>query len=205
MLSSTKTLNKTDVEKEAYNKDEIVEESDEENTPEEQPEEDLTYIKGQNGLLSDTSLQPVDLGSEIIDQHFQDILNVAPGEGNSPVRLLTDQTNEAKCFPVLYPTGGPTLHAEREETITLLRYLNTRILNADGRFAQNTDFIFYAQYISEVNQVVSSVSIALRKGEGNSLKKVTQDMLTNSDSLRQILHIIHIIKQLGFFDLHSCF
>ena len=165
----------------------------------------LTHIEGQNWLLSDKSLQPVDLGSEIIDQHFQDILNVAPGEGNSPVRLLSDQTNEAKCFHVLYPTGGATLHADREEKITLSRYLNTCILNADGRFAQNADFIFYAQYISEVNQVVSSVSVALRKGDVFSMKKVTQDMLANSDSLRQILHIIHIIKQLGFFDLHSCF
>lgn len=91
--------------------------------------------------MSDTSLQPVDLGSEIIDQHFKDVLNVAPGEGNSPVRLLTDKTNEAKCFPVLYPTGAPTFHDERPERITLSRYLNARILNADGRFAHCTDFI----------------------------------------------------------------
>lgn len=42
------------------------------------PEEDITYIKEQSGLLSDTSLQPVDLGSEIIDQYFHDVLSVAP-------------------------------------------------------------------------------------------------------------------------------
>ena len=66
------------------------------------------------------------------------------------------QIKAMKCFPVLSPTGRPTLHAEREEKRTLLLYLNTCILNADGRFAQNTDFIFYAQYISEV---VSSVSV----------------------------------------------
>lgn len=120
--------------------------------------------------MSNTSLQPVDLGSEIIDQNFQDILHVAPGEGNSPVRLLSDKTNEAKCFPVLYPTGGPIFHDNREVKITLARYLNTRILNADGRFARNTDYIFYAQYISEVHQVVYSVSVALRKGGDNRKK-----------------------------------
>ncbi|XP_039509525.1 uncharacterized protein LOC120464209 [Pimephales promelas] len=152
------------------------------------PEEDITYIKEQSGLLSDTSLQPVDLGSEIIDQHFHDVLNVAPGEGNSPVRLLTDKDNEAKCFPVLYPAGGPTFHDERQEKITLSRYLNARLLNADGRFAHSTDFIFYAQYISEVDQIVSNVSIALRKGCEKNCLKVTQDMLTNSDSLQRILN-----------------
>ncbi|XP_026114512.1 uncharacterized protein LOC113092934 isoform X2 [Carassius auratus] len=167
----------------------IVEKIDDENDLDEQQEEDLTYIKEQSGLLSDTSLQPVDIGSEVIDQHFQDVLNLAPAEGNSPVSLLSDRSNEAKCFPVLYPTGGPTFHDKREVKITLSRYLNARILNADGRFARSTDFIFYAQYLSEIDQVVSNVSIALRKGSEKSLlTEVTSDVLTNPDSLSKILN-----------------
>ncbi|XP_065139046.1 uncharacterized protein [Paramisgurnus dabryanus] len=166
-----------------------VENGDEQNDPEEETEEDLTYIKEQCGLLSDTSLQPVDVGSEIIDQHFQDVLNVAPAEGKSPVKLLSDKTNEAKCFPVLFPTGGPTFHDEREVKITLSRYLNARILNADGRFAQNTDFIFYAQYLSELDQIVSNVSIALRKGSDNSLlQAITSDVLRKPESLTKLLN-----------------
>ncbi|XP_073688692.1 uncharacterized protein [Garra rufa] len=166
----------------------VTDKNEDEKGAEDDPEEDMIYIKDQSGLLSDTSLQPVDLGSEIIDQHFNDVLNVAPAEGNSPVRLLSDKSNEAKCFPVLYPTGGPTFHDERQEKITLSRYLNTRILNADGRFAQSTDFLFYAQYISEVDQVVSNVSIALRKGSEKSCLKITPDMLTKSDSLQRLLN-----------------
>lgn len=89
------------------------------------------------------------MGSEIIDQHFHDVLNVAPDEGNIPVGLLSDKTNEAKCFPVLYPAGGPTFHEERPENKSKLsQYLNARIINADGCFAQSTDFIFDAQYYS---------------------------------------------------------
>ncbi|XP_073714001.1 uncharacterized protein [Misgurnus anguillicaudatus] len=168
--------------------DNVADNSDDDKVADDESHEDLTYIKEQSGLLSDTSLQPVDIGSEIIDQHFHDVLSVAPGEGNSPVRLLSDETNEAKCFPFLYPTGGPTFHDARPEKITLSRYLNARILNADGRFAQNSDFIFYAQYISEVEQILSNVSIALRKGfEKGSLSEVTPDMLTNPDSLQKIL------------------
>ncbi|XP_065140712.1 uncharacterized protein [Paramisgurnus dabryanus] len=57
-----------------------------------QPEEDLSFIKEQNGLLSDTSVQPVDIGSEVIDQHFHDVLNVAPAEENAP--KLDDEAND---------------------------------------------------------------------------------------------------------------
>lgn len=67
--------------------------------------------------------------------------------------------------------------------------MNARILNADGRFAQSTDFIFYAQYMSELDQIVSNVSIALRKGSDKRLLKgVTSDMLTNPESLAKILN-----------------
>ncbi|XP_063048465.1 uncharacterized protein LOC134442065 [Engraulis encrasicolus] len=184
------SLDGTDQNDEAdnHNKDKVDDNNSDNNEDnddaEQNEEEDLTYIKHQSGLVSDTSLQPVDVGAEIVDQHFQDILNMAPAEGNSPVSLLSDETNEAKCFPVLYPSGGPTFHSERESKISLSRYLNTRILNADGRFARNTDFIFYAQYMSEVNQVQSSISVALRKG---SQKDVSPQTLLNSDSLQELL------------------
>ncbi|XP_072232324.1 uncharacterized protein [Leuresthes tenuis] len=181
------TLNGSDQCEANEDTEELTANSDDENNLEEQAEEELTYIKDQGGLLSDTSLQPVNLGSEIIDQNFQDILSVAPAEGNSPVRLLSDKTNEAKCFPVLFPLGGPTFHDERESKITLSRYLNCRILNADGRFGRNTDYIFYAQYMSEVYQVISGVSVAMRKGGGKSSLKEASDLLLNSDSLSKIL------------------
>ncbi|KAI7790400.1 hypothetical protein IRJ41_003612 [Triplophysa rosa] len=175
--------------KEMEEQDVQVEKTYEENDTEEQPEEDLTYIKEQGGLLSDTSLQPVDIGSEIIDQHFRDVLNVAPAEGNSPVRLLADETNEAKCFPILFPTSGPTFHDDREVRITLSRNLNARILNADGRFARITDLIFYAQYLSELDQILSNVSIALRKGSDKSLlQEVRSEVLTDPNSLTKILN-----------------
>lgn len=121
-----------------------------------------------NGMLMDTCLQPLDIGQEILDQHFEDILCVAPGEGNSPVKTLMDETTEAKTFPVLYPEGSPTFSDKREETITLAKYLHIRLMNADNRFAKDTHFIFYAQYLSELQQVISNVSIALRKGTGQA-------------------------------------
>ena len=49
-----------------------------------------------------------DIGHEALDKSFNNILNLTPAEGNNPVRLLPDDTNEAKCFPVLFPKGCPT-------------------------------------------------------------------------------------------------
>ena len=153
-----------------------------------EPEEELTYTEQTHGLFLDTCLQPVDIAQEVLDQHFDSVLSVAPAENNHPIRLLEDATNEGKCFPVLYPTGAPTFHESRKEKISLSSYLNTRLLNADGRFAQNTDYIFCAQYISEVQQVLSNVSIALRKSSGTELNyKDDPTMLADAESLRQVL------------------
>ena len=66
--------------------------------------------------------------------------------------------------------------------------MNTRLLNTDGRFAKNTDYIFYAQYISEVQQVLSNVSIAMRKGSSKELNyKEQPNLLTDAESLKQVL------------------
>ncbi|XP_070411903.1 uncharacterized protein [Nothobranchius furzeri] len=143
----------------------------------------------QHGMFLDTCMQPVDIAQEILDNHFDSVLSVAPAEGNTPVRLLTDTSNEAKCFPVLFPNGTGTFHDAREQRITLSKYLNTRILNADGRFGKNLDYIFYAQYLSEVNQVVSNVSIALRKGyHGLDNTNITSSTLGNTDFLKNVLN-----------------
>lgn len=103
----------------------------------------------------------VDNGQEALDHYFDDILNVAPGEGNNPVKLLSDLGNEAKCCPVLFPLGCNTYHESRDNRLTLSRYFNNRIVHADGRFAQNVEYI--AQYMSEIEQVVSKVSIPLQR------------------------------------------
>ena len=103
------------------------------------------------------------------------------------MRLLADISNEAKCFPVLFPLCINTYRDSRPRKITLARYLNMRVLNADVRFAQNIEYIFYAQYLSEVQQVLSSVSIALRKGKAGFPSKPIEDHLLNQETIRKLL------------------
>ncbi|XP_037395199.1 uncharacterized protein LOC108432566 [Pygocentrus nattereri] len=166
----------------------VYEESTDINFEDENIDETL-HDRQQHGMFMDTCLQPVDIAQEVLDQHFDQIMSLAPGETNNPVRLLTDESNEAKCFPVLFPRGTGTFHDNRPEKLTLCRYLNTRILNADGRFAKNLDYLFYSQYLSELQQIVSNVSIAVRKGHDTQRQThITSEMLTNKESLQRILN-----------------
>ena len=131
-----------------------------------------------HGLHLDSCLQAVDIGQEILDQYFDEIICCAPCEGKNPVSILQDESNEAKCFPILFPIGQPTFHDKREEKITLGRYFLNRLMHVDNRFAQNTDFIFYAQYMYEIQQVLSQVSIALRQSRN---KKDDSSSITAAD------------------------
>ncbi|KAK7891183.1 hypothetical protein WMY93_023146 [Mugilogobius chulae] len=150
-------------------------------------EEDETLHDRQNhGIYQDSCSMPIDIGQEILDHGFEDIINLAPAEGNNPVKLLTDKDNEAKSFPHLFPLGQNTYHTSRQHYLTLARYFNNRILHADGRFAKCIEYIFFAQYMSEVQQVVQQVSVASRKGHSNSTgqKETATD---HTDSLEDIV------------------
>ena len=70
-------------------------------------------------IATDTCLQPVDIAQEVLDQYFDDIYNIALGEGNNPVRLLQEQGNEAKAFPHLSPSGRFSWNEVRDTRITL--------------------------------------------------------------------------------------
>ena len=56
-----------------------------------------------SGVQYDTCLQPADVAQDVLDHSFDEIYNIAPGEGNNPVKLLRNEGNEAKSFPTLFP------------------------------------------------------------------------------------------------------
>lgn len=114
-------------------------------------------------MASDTCLQPVDMGQEILDQHFDDIFCVAPGEGRPLSACYKNM--EMKPLPVQFPDGtsGSYDDVVRRVRLARSRYFHARLLNADSRLSSDSTYIFYAQYLSELEQVMSKVSIALRK------------------------------------------
>ena len=102
-------------------------------------------INDQQQIATDTCLQPVDIAQEVLDHHyFDDIYNIAPGEGNNPVRMLQEQGNEAKSFPHLFPSGRFSWNDVRDTRITLSRYFNNRLMNSDDRFAKDSSYVFFS-------------------------------------------------------------
>ncbi|CAG2211667.1 unnamed protein product [Mytilus edulis] len=159
-----------------------------------QSDEDPKDEEDQNvkdrGFPSDTCLQPVDIGQEILDQHFDDIFCVAPGEGSTPVSMMQEEGNEAMSFPAQFPEGSfGSYDSKRQVHLTRSRYFHARLLSGDRRFSSDSSYIFYAQYLSELEQVISKVSIALRKstGKDSTGNTITASMLTDRNQLKSLL------------------
>ncbi|XP_061191659.1 uncharacterized protein LOC133199853 [Saccostrea echinata] len=140
-------------------------------------------------VATDTCLQPVDIAQEVLDHYFDDVYNIAPGEGQNPVRMLQEEGNEVKTFPYLYPSGKYSWNESRDVRITLSRYFNNRLMNADNRFAKDTNYIFFCQYLSELNQVIEKTQISIRKSVSklDGGIQVTTEMLQNPIVLAKLL------------------
>lgn len=55
-----------------------------------------------------------------------------------------DKFSEQLSFPHLFPTGMFGYTMSREKEISIKKDFQSRLLNADGRFAKNIEYIFYA-------------------------------------------------------------
>ncbi|XP_062572139.1 uncharacterized protein LOC134234095 [Saccostrea cucullata] len=118
-------------------------------------------ISQTRGIAYDTCIQQEYRGNEII--------SIAPGEGKTPVSLLTDDNNEVLAFPKLFPDGKFGFDTKRKIKLSLSRYINARLLHRDGRFARNSDYIFYAQHIRDLQHINGSISVAMRKASSSKL------------------------------------
>ena len=99
-------------------------------------------------LPYDTCLQ-----SELLEEANQ-IFSIAPGEGSKPIPLLTDKSFEELSNPDKFPSGkGSYADTNRITRLTLRKYINAQLLDHDGRFAKDIQYIFGMQYAVEHKQV----------------------------------------------------
>ena len=131
-------------------------------------------------------LHPVDFAQYLVDKHDQSILSIAPGEGNKPEKVLE---LEAKCFPAEFPDGTNTYNEKRKIKLSPSQYFNSRILSADNRFARNPEYIFFALYATEVHQISSNISIAMRIGNSKTAdgRKITASMLQDHEEVKKLI------------------
>ncbi len=85
---------------------------------------------------------------------FNEVVCVAPAEGQTPLFIMTDPNFEAMSNPEKFPISSGCFTTERPNKITYRKYFNQRLLNVDGRFAKDTDYLFVAQYIVEAKQIL---------------------------------------------------
>ena len=141
------------------------------------------------GVAHDSCVQPLDMHTYARAEMQDSIVSVAPAEHNKPVSIFLSDKAEAQTFPSLFPTAKYTFDEEREKKVSRSRYYNARLLSADLRFAQNTEYIFHAQFATELERLQSGISVQLRKGSPrtNDGATITAGMLSNRDQLGQLL------------------
>ena len=117
----------------------------------ETPLDDATIDKGDEHTIQITGGPTASMMSL---EHPESIISVAPAEGQRPLFIMTDPNFEAMFNPDKFCLGTGTFSSERPRKLTYRKYFNQRLLDVDGRFAQDLDYLFVAQYIVEAKQVL---------------------------------------------------
>ena len=125
-------------------------------------DEEACNYQAQLRLSYDCFMQREDTLEATTDNVFA----VAPGERQKPIGILSDQHFEEMCNPTKYPRGRFGLTTERKIKLIVRKYFNQRLLNADGRFARDIEYLLTAQYAVESKQVTDDANIALRQTQG---------------------------------------
>ena len=92
--------------------------------------------------------------SMLTAENPEQIVNIAPAEGQKPLFIMTDPKFELMCNPDKFCYGKGCFGEVRPRKLTYRKYFNARLLDIDGRFAKDLDYLFVAQYITEAKQVL---------------------------------------------------
>ena len=129
------------------------------------------------GLKFNTCLQPSDR------QYAATELSLAPAEGQTPLDFMLDTNAEVLAFPAKFPHGTGGLTDERDTALTPKKYFIQRLLNKDKRFAGDANYLFYAQYVTEMKQIRDNITVAMRQTAG----RVRASAATSAAQLRQLI------------------
>ena len=115
---------------------------------------------------------------------FAEIVCVAPAEGQRPLFIMIDPSFEAMSNKFPYGTG--CYSSDRPHKLTYRKYFNQRLLDVDGRFARDTDYLFVAQYIVESKQILDDCNhFVWRQKPGDFTASHAKDPSFVSQGLRK--------------------
>ncbi|RXN36816.1 replicase helicase endonuclease [Labeo rohita] len=150
---------------------------------------DDTAEEQSRGLALDTCLQPPDLGQQLLT-YDDGIFCIAPAERNTPVNTFKIPKLESMAFPVQFPDGTNTFDEPgRAKHVSPSRYFNSRLFSIDNRCAKDTNYIFFAQFVTEMHMATSSMSIQLRKAKPMTRdgRRINCSMLQDKQELEKLV------------------
>ena len=117
------------------------------------------------------------------------IYQCAPGENNIPKYILLDEDFEVLAFPDFFPYGEGGYYSEQSTKLPIQKYFQQHLLNVDICFAQNMEYLFCAQYISDIKQIQGDTNLAICLSCGRTLEgqKITAGMLQNPTALQHLV------------------
>ena len=117
------------------------------------------------------------------------IYQCAPGENNIPKCILLDEDFEVLAFPDFFPYGGGGYYSEWSTKLCIWKYFQQHLLNVDSCFVQNMEYLFCAQYISDIKQIQGDTYLAIHLSHGRTLdgQKITAGMLQYPTALQQLV------------------
>ena len=139
----------------------------------EEIDEDNDDIRTKYNIGADSCTQPADFNDFLF--YDKNPCVVAPAEKNKLSSLLIDKSIEALAFPHLFPDGKGTYDEERVTDLKWKEYCKTRLFSSDSRFASDSTYIFYLQYLGDLKQVFSSINVAFRKKLPMTVKNVLDE------------------------------
>ena len=98
------------------------------------------------------------------------IVNITPCEGQKPIAILTDPKFEEMANSTKFPYGVGGFGTHRPKKLTIRKYFDQRLLNQDGRFARDVDYIFTAQYTIESKQIFDDANNYIWRQKPGSTK-----------------------------------
>ena len=118
------------------------------------PLDDETIAEGDEHIRQITGGPQASMMSLENPEAFGQIFSIAPAEGQKPLSIMTDKAFETMFNPDKFCFGNGAFNTERPRKLTYRKYFNQRLLDIDGRFAKDLDYLFVAQYIVEAKQVL---------------------------------------------------
>lgn len=141
---------------------------------------------------TDTVMQPVDF------REFNEVLNVAPGEHNSPISVFKDINSEFLAFPTIYCGQARPDNKDRKIPLHYSTLCKWELRNVDRRCATCVPNIFFKMKKLQIKQIQDKVSLAVRKCKLKGKKFTVAQILDSctADSIIRLNEGYHVLRNL---------